>query len=179
MLFIRHPEPDNIAGRCYGRTDVLVPTQLTHLNAHRLSADRARPEFVFTSPLSRCADLADRLHTHHDWPKPVVVDELIEMNFGRWESQLWEAIDRNEVDAWAQNIRYFVPPQGEPVEAMRVRVASALQSIEALTADRSHLNQIVLITHLGVIKMAQFILGHLTFEQAVRYRLAFADCVEL
>jgi len=115
LALIRHPRPDVAPGICYGRSDVGIADSVAEV------AERLRPllpdRFVLhSSPLQRARLLADALGT------PQLDDRLMEVSFGDWEGQSFEAIG-SAIDDWSKDPMNFRPPNGEtPLEmAQRVR----------------------------------------------------------
>lgn len=138
LFLIRHPPPAVPPGTCYGATDLpLADDPASHAAALRplLPADAA----VYSSPLTRCRRLAELLH-----PAPTFDDRLREIDFGAWEMQPWDALDRTLLDAWAADPFNFRPPGGEAVAALRARVAAFLTELP---------EEAVLVAHAGVIKV--------------------------
>ena len=99
---------------------------------------------VFSSPLRRCAELADILkRTHlHDQP-------LKELHFGHWEMLAWEAIGPEALDAWAGDLAGFRPPGGETGYELQQRVLHWLKEISVIH------DEVIVITHAGVIRALQ------------------------
>jgi alpha-ribazole phosphatase len=88
-------------------------------------------------------------------------DRLVEMNFGAWEGQRWEAIARNELDAWTADFRHWRCGGAESVGDIMHRVGAALEDTKAST------HAAVWITHAGVIRAARLIAnGQATIERA-------------
>lgn len=142
IFLIRHPRPLIDLGICYGRLDVdcVEPEPVAAQLRPSLPADVP----VFSSPLRRARRLAEALAA------PVRIDErLAEIDFGEWEGQAWDRIDRAALDAWAANVLGFTPPGGEPASALRERVLDFVDSLEV--------PQAALVTHAGVIRT---LLGH-------------------
>jgi alpha-ribazole phosphatase len=138
LYLVRHPPPAVAAGTCYGRTDLpLVADPATCAAALRPLLPAAAT--LYSSPLTRCRQLADRLHD-----APIFDDRLLELDFGAWEMQPWDAIDRAALDAWAADPLNFVPPGGEAVADLRLRV---LEFIAQLPEEA------VLVAHAGVMKI--------------------------
>ena len=112
LFLIRHPRPLIESGVCYGQLDVEAedPARLADQLAARLPARIP----IISSPLRRARVLAEALGKRLDAP---VHDDprLREIDFGNWEGQRWEAIDRALLDAWAADILYFTPPGGEVI----------------------------------------------------------------
>ena len=103
LFLIRHPRPLIESGVCYGQLDVEAedPARLADQLAARLPARIP----IISSPLRRARVLAEALGKRLDAP---VHDDprLREIDFGNWEGQRWEAIDRALLDAWAVSRRW-------------------------------------------------------------------------
>ena len=119
LFLIRHPQPDVAAGICYGQTDLALPKHQHHqlgIIAQTLQQQLPSEFVVYTSPLQRCRLLAEQLHA-----SPLVDDRLKEMHFGEWEMQAWDALPRDQLDAWAQDPLHYVVPGGESVAQLHAR----------------------------------------------------------
>ena len=57
---------------------------------------------VFSSPLLRARQLAEALD-----PEARIDERLSEIDFGEWEGQPWDAIERDALDAWAADILHL------------------------------------------------------------------------
>ncbi|MGO8739796.1 alpha-ribazole phosphatase family protein [Rhodoblastus sp.] len=143
LFLIRHPKPAVAPGLCYGRSDIGLERPAEE-DAARLR--RLLPENVplFSSPLRRCRLLAEALR-----PAPRFDDRLREMDFGDWELQPWDGIDRDLLDAWARNPLDFTPPGGESARNLRARVAEFCEELKK--QDRQ---EAVLLAHGGVLRAA-------------------------
>lgn len=138
LFLIRHPAPDVAIGTCYGRSDLPLagdPAPVAEALRPLLPADA----LLFSSPLARCRRLAELLH-----PAPRFDERLLELDFGAWEMQSWDAIDRAALDAWAADPLHFRPPGGEAVADLRARVRDFLDDLVEDT---------VLVAHAGVMKL--------------------------
>lgn len=138
LYLVRHPLPAVAPGTCYGRTDLGLAENPASLAA-RLQSLLPADVPLYASPLQRCRLLAEHLH-----PLPRLDERIREIDFGDWEMQPWERLDRALIDAWAADPFHFVPPGGEAVASLRARVSEFLAE---LTGDA------VLVTHAGVIKV--------------------------
>lgn len=143
LILLRHTRPLGADGLCYGRTDLdLAPDFQSE--ALRLSTELPRAARIITSPLTRCARLAQALADA--WSVPLSQDpRLAEMDFGTWEGRPWSAIPRAELDAWAADLTQARPHGGETVAELDVRTRAGLQSAEPPA---------LIVTHAGVIKAA-------------------------
>lgn len=139
-------------GLCYGRSDVSLAEDAA-VCAARLAPLLPAGAPVFSSPLSRCRLLAEALH-----PAPRLDARLAELNFGAWEMQAWDAIDhtgRDGLDAWAADPLHFKGHGGESAAELQARVAEFFH-------DHSHVEELVLVTHGGVMKACAGLLAGLS-----------------
>ncbi|OXI85678.1 alpha-ribazole phosphatase [Burkholderia sp. AU33423] len=149
VVLIRHPAVGVESGICYGRTDVPLAASADAgaqaVRAH-LSALRAPlPEQVWTSPLTRCASVAERLAQACDVPLRRDAGWQ-EMDFGTWEMRRWDDIDRAALDAWAADLMHACAHGGESVARFAARVAGRVDAVAQF--DRPQW----VVTHAGVIR---------------------------
>ncbi|TDR79808.1 histidine phosphatase family protein [Paludibacterium purpuratum] len=144
VWLIRHPRPMVESGVCYGRTDLAVADAILAEAAASIMTVLPPDVPVFSSPLGRCARLAEALA-----PGAVHYDaRLMEMDFGSWEMRRWQDIERREVDAWVQDLTHFRPGHGESLTQMAERVAA----FRDMLLD-SRLAQAAVICHAGTIRL--------------------------
>ena len=116
IVLIRHPAVDLEAGVCYGHSDVPL-AESAEVTSNALAVKLASlqvpaPRVLITSPLTRCAALAAEIA--NDFGCVVSHDErLKEMDFGDWEAQRWDTIDRALLDDWAANFEHARAHGGE------------------------------------------------------------------
>ena len=144
LTFIRHTQPDVAKGMCYGRTDLDVADSFLD-DANRAVASLGAHRAIFTSPLKRCRKLSDFIGESE------VLDAVIEMDFGAWEMVPWDAVPRDELNAWAADFDHAKPHGGESVAELRTRVEAGISELP----DGS-----LIVTHHGVIKAAAVIFDH-------------------
>jgi alpha-ribazole phosphatase len=148
VILLRHTRPDAPDGLCYGRMD-LRPAPDFAASAAQIAETLPLVRRIITSPLQRCAMLANAIATARDLP--LVTDaRLREMDFGTWEGQHWSDLPRDELDAWAADLLHARPHGGESVAGLRDRALAALRDHAAPDT--------LVVTHHGVIKCAR----HLT-----------------
>lgn len=147
LLLVRHPAPEIAPGICYGSSDLTVSAeQLAHAT-RELGATLPAGLPLYTSPLRRCADLAEQLAPALQSPATIMDSRLAELHFGRWEMQHWDNIARDEVDAWAADLVHYQPGGGESVLQMALRVAAFYQHWCAQGEDA------IAICHAGTIRL--------------------------
>lgn len=138
---MRHPRPQVADGICYGRSDLPLAEEAA-ASAERLRALLPAAAPVFSSPLARCRQLAEALH-----PAPIFDERLAEADFGRWEMQPWDAIDRSALDAWAADPLHYAGHGGESVAQLQARAVECARDIGARHGEA------VLVVHAGVMKV--------------------------
>ncbi|MGJ0492832.1 alpha-ribazole phosphatase [Methylobacter sp.] len=144
IYLIRHTNTAADPGLCYGHSDVGLADSF---------ADEAQdlhdklPEFdadckVFSSPLTRCLELAKTFST------TVTTDaRLKELHFGDWEGLRFDDIDAGAVQRWTDDFVKAAPPNGENFEDLYLRAGSFWQDLSTVKAE-----QVLVITHAGVIR---------------------------
>jgi alpha-ribazole phosphatase len=153
LYLIRHPQPVVAAGVCYGSSDIAVTPQERERVANELAASsglsallpRGLP--VYSSPLRRCAGLAQQLFVRLQGASLSFDPRLEEMHFGAWELRAWDDIAHDEVDAWAQDVVAYRPGGGECVMDMAQRVDAFYQEAQAAGGDR------IVVCHAGTIRL--------------------------
>lgn len=172
LILIRHPRVEIPGGICYGRTDVPLRGDITEsarILRERMTALNVPPvaQALWSSPLSRCKLLADQLGI------PTIDVRLQELDFGTWEGQAWDGIDRALIDAWAANLDHSRAHGGESVAQFAARV---IEWREAL--DRTH-DVVHAITHAGVIRVLTAHLLGIARANAIQWPLDFGAIVWL
>ena len=148
ITLIRHPQPLVAAGVCYGSTDLEVGQEQIGQVLAALAGTLPSAARLYSSPLRRCARLAEQLAEQLATTPPIYDARLAEMNFGAWEMQRWGDIPREEIDAWAAAPSHFHPGGGENVLQMATRVAAFYA---ALRADSP--SDAVIVCHAGTIRL--------------------------
>ncbi len=142
VFLIRHPRPLIGAGICYGRLDVDCENPLPVATRLRARLPEGTP--VVSSPLRRARRLAEALD-----PGARIDERLSEIDFGAWEGQPWNDIERDALDAWAADVLDFTPPGGESVAHLRGRALAFAASLRG--------PHVALVTHAGILRA---LLGH-------------------
>lgn len=161
LHLIRHTSLAIAAGVCYGQTDVDVSERF-HEEGHLLKQKLSQVKFdaVYSSPSQRCVKLATALNVGAAQLDP----RLMELHFGDWEMQRWEAIARIDLDAWAKDYASAAPPNGESFSQLHARVLSFLEDV----SNHSHGKNIAVITHGGIIRALLAEALHMPLKEAFR-----------
>ncbi|CAG9257092.1 MULTISPECIES: alpha-ribazole phosphatase [Burkholderia] len=150
VVLIRHPAVGVEPGICYGRSDVPLAAPADAgaqaVRAHLSLLGAPLPEQVWTSPLTRCASVAERIAQACGVPLQRDADWQ-EMDFGAWEMRRWDDIDRAALDAWAADLMHACAHGGESVARFAARVARRADAVARF--DRPQWA----VTHAGVIRV--------------------------
>ncbi len=103
---------------------------------------------IFTSPLKRCTDTCKILYPNI---KPIVVDELAEMNFGKWEKKTADELAGDELfERWLAGESGVKPPEGESNDDFTRRICLVFQNIVDGLIKTGN-TDCAIVTHGGVI----------------------------
>lgn len=162
VYLIRHTETANEAGLCFGQTDIGLAAsfveELAELNEKLPEMENCR---VFSSPLSRCLQLAKAL------ANDVSTDErLKELYFGDWENVRFDAIEPNALQVWMDDFANATPPNGESFVDLYERTGAFWQELLNNSAE-----QVVIVTHAGVIRALLARILNMPLESAFQLRI--------
>ncbi len=150
IYLIRHTTPLVAKGTCYGQADLDVTdsfdTEVASIKKH-IPLDI---ETVYSSPLQRCKKLAGTLFPQHN----IITDKnLMELNCGNWELQLWDAIPKPEIQPWMDDFINTRVPGGESYLDMYGRVVDCFETICKQQKNAA------IVAHGGVLRS---VLAHIT-----------------
>ena len=113
-------------------------------------------EAVFSSPLSRCTQTAKLLFPDRD---PIVIDGLIEYNFGEFEGKTAEELQNHPVfPDWLAGKADVQPPFGESNNEFANRIATAfIKIVDGLI--ETGVTHSAIVTHGGVIMALMTLFG--------------------
>jgi alpha-ribazole phosphatase len=163
IYLIRHTQTANAEGLCYGQTNIGLAisfpeeVEILHDKLHELNGNCR----VFSSPLARCVQLAE---TFSDSVNTDV--RLQELHFGDWEEQRFDDIDQVALQHWTDNFATAVPPNGESFGDLYQRTGEFWQELLTLKAE-----QVVVVTHSGVIRALLARVLNLPLENAFQFRI--------
>ncbi|MEW6346323.1 MAG: alpha-ribazole phosphatase [Paraburkholderia sp.] len=178
LVLIRHPAVAVEAGVCYGHSDVALaadPEESATALAMRLATLQVPPPRVLlASPLLRCASVAAALAGSFGCAHSLD-ERLKEMDFGAWEQQRWDAIDRALLDEWAANFDHARAHGGESVAQFAARVQAWLDAF----AQTRECSPAYVVTHAGVIRVIAALLLGVPVARATQWSLEMAGVVWL
>jgi len=162
IYLVRHTQTATQKGLCYGQTDVELADNFFEDAREILKKLPVKP-LVFSSPLSRCTRLAQLITDD-----AILDNRLLEMNFGDWENVLFADIDAEKLQRWTENFVTLAPPNGESFTQLCQRAKHFWRDL--LTFENE---QLVIITHAGVIRALLAVILKLPLENAFQFRV---DC---
>ena len=169
VYLVRHTETVCEKGICYGQSDVGLKEpfleQFQFIKS-QIPSDAA----VFSSPLSRCTELANYLS------QSVTIDSrLVEMNFGDWEMKNWDTIPESDFTPWMTDFVNVTVPSGESFIALHDRVTNFLGTL----ASENNSKKIVIITHAGVIRSILCTNSGLPLKDAFNNKVDFGAVIKI
>lgn len=165
IYLIRHTQTANVEGLCYGQSDlglaISFPEEVEVLHDKLPSFDQDCR--VFSSPLTRCAQLAQT------FSESVIIDpRLQELNFGDWEGQRFDDIDQIALQHWTDNFATATPPNGESFADLYQRAGEFWQE---LLATPTPSDQVIIVTHAGIIRALLALVLNLPPANAFQFRI--------
>ena len=155
---IRHAMTEgNYKGQYIGHTDQEISEQgMKELLDFKKNYTYPQADAFFSSPLKRCIKTLDVLYPNS---KPIVMENLIEYNFGEFEQKTAEELKDNEQFAkWLSGDMSCAPPFGESNGAFVKRICETFTKIvEGLM--KTGTTSSVICTHGGVIMALMTVYG--------------------
>jgi alpha-ribazole phosphatase len=151
MYLIRHTRTILGEGLCCGQSD--IPVKEPCLDQFDIIAAnfKFRKVIIYSSPLKRCAILANYLYMKKESCHAIKFDDrLKEMHFGEWELKKWEELEKGELDNWMADFISTKPPGGECFSDLNQRVIMFLRDL--INVHPAENEAIIVITHAGVIR---------------------------
>jgi len=164
VTLIRHTKVQD-PSMCYGQMDVALDEVDFNQSVLRLKKELGNVPVLYSSPAKRCLALANALCDH-----VIIVDDLLEMNFGDWQGLAWSDIPREEIDDWAKDVEHYTIKQGENCHQFFLR---AKKGFEALP------NNAIVITHAGIIRASKYWYQFQNFQQASQFTVEHAHSYEI
>lgn len=150
IYFYRNGLTDsNLEGKYIGHTDVELSDEgIKQIKQMKEVYDYPLVDAVFTSPLKRCTKTAELVFPDK---QSIVINDLIEYNFGEYEGRTAEELKENELFArWLSGEQGVEPPFGESNEAFGERISNCfIKIVDGLL--KTGTTKAAIFTHGGVI----------------------------
>jgi alpha-ribazole phosphatase len=173
IYLIRHTSVDVPEGVCYGQTD--VPLKNTFEEEAALVKQKLQEitfDAVYTSPLSRCAKLAN----YCGYSNAIRDDRLKEISFGAWEMQPYHQIMTNDprIREWLADFLHVPATDGESMADLNARIILFLDEVRTKDYRR-----VAVFTHGGVLAGAQVYAGLIPPEEGFKSPEPFGSIVRI
>lgn len=168
IYLIRHTQTATQKGLCYGQADVELAESFFD-DAREILKKLPANSLVFSSPLSRCTRLAQLISND-----AIFDNRLLEMNFGDWENMPFAEIEAEKLQQWTENFVSLAPPKGECFSQLYLRVKSFWLDLLELENQ-----QVVIVTHAGVIRAILAKVLNLSLEKAFAFSVDFGSVHKL
>lgn len=169
VYLIRHTTPIFEPGLIYGRKELLLHADFSsELEAiqWQLNGDF---EMVYSSPALRCTELAKALS-----PTFLTDYRLQELDFGEWEGQTWDTVDRQALQAWMDDYVNVCTPGGESMMQMYARVREFWTEL-----GQSGYGKVAIVTHAGVIRLILSIVNQLELTSVFDIKIAYGEVIRV
>lgn len=156
--FIRHGAiEDTLNGAYIGTTDVSLSDEgKRQLKLLDHNMDYPYAQVLFTSPLKRCKETSKIIYSHLE---PIVIDQLIECNFGEWEGKTADDLsDDPDFSKWLAGDSTIKPPRGESNDDFTRRICLMFENI-VNGLIKTGTTDCVIVTHGGIIMTLLAIYG--------------------
>lgn len=170
VYLVRHTETICEKGICYGQSDVGLQSDYQQ-QFEIIKGQIPENGVFFSSPLKRCAILADYLSGSNYTKDP----RLMEMHFGDWELKNWDAIAPDEMNPWMNDFVTVTVPNGESFTELYRRVTDFMD--DELQTNIS--KPIVIVTHAGVIRSMLCKISNLPLKEAFTNKVDFGQVIKL
>jgi len=168
LTLVRHTKVHNPNKICYGHFDIeLFETFEAEAEIVKSSLALNSYDIVYSSPLSRCAKLANYCFPNSE----IIYDPLLkELDFGIWEGKTWKEVE-NQTRSFFDNYSYKdACPEGESFFDLLMRLQSFLEMLED---NVSNGKKVIVFTHGGPVRAVISILHKIspldTFNQQIQY----------
>jgi len=167
---IRHTTPAIEPGICYGQSDLDLTQSFDQERDTVLSKLHNEYDALFTSPLRRCAKLAQSISA-----KQRASDErLMEYNFGDWELLPWDQFKSDASIHWMNNFVDQPAPNGDSILSMQARVNDFFDEL-----FQQDYKSVAVVTHSGVQRLLHARVLQTPLENMFSLQLDFGAVMEL
>jgi alpha-ribazole phosphatase len=174
VYLVRHTETVCEKGICYGQSDVGIRKPFDAI-FESIVSQLPQDAILYSSPLQRCAILAKHIQKNTKITTVIEDSRLMEMNFGDWELQSWDAIPREVLDPWMDDFVTVNVPNGESFVDLDSRVREFLDNAILKTG----IKPIIIVAHSGVIRSILCKINNLPLQEAFKTALDYGAVVKV
>ena len=174
IYLVRHTETVCEKGICYGQSDVGVLEPYDAVFESILS-QLPQDAVLYSSPLQRCVILAKHICENTKIDSIIEDSRLMEMNFGDWELQKWDAIPREVLDPWMEDFVTVNVPNGESFMDLDNRVRKFMD----FELSKKQTKPIIIVAHSGVIRSILCKINNLSLQDSFKTKLDFGAVIKI
>ncbi|MBB6463717.1 alpha-ribazole phosphatase [Flammeovirga kamogawensis] len=169
IYIVRHTQVAVEKGICYGQSDVALAHTFEDDITQVITKLPTDVDIIFSSPLSRCMLLAEKLSTQYSTD-----NRLLECNFGDWELIAWNDIPRNQLDKWGNDFVNQKPPNGEALKDIHKRVINFIEDLIKHDVDK-----VIIITHATVLRIFHQHFNKYPLEKIFNLKVDYGEVVKV
>lgn len=179
LYLIRHAEVEARYQKVFGgRIDMDISPR-GHQQAAMLADFLRRKRFdaIYTSPMKRVQQTLAPL-LNNGAPRPIVVPDLREVDFGDWTGHDWDAVQEKfgaSAFEWLHHLERGTIPNAEPLANYRARVEPCLREM----LERHSGQTVAVFCHGGVIRMMLSLLLELPLSKMSAFDFDYASVSEI
>ena len=175
IYLIRHTSVNIDKTICYGQKDVPIQKTWETEAIEILPKLPNECDTIFSSPLSRCAILAQYISKNKYNTKNIILEQqLLEINFGDWEGKKWLEIEKTKLNTWMANFVETEIPNGESFKIFHNRISLFLENLIT-----QNLSKVIIITHSGVIRSIICKILDISLENAFKLEIDYAGITHI
>lgn len=174
IYLVRHTETVCEKGICYGQSDVGIREPYSAVFENILK-QLPQEAVLYSSPLQRCAILANHIKENTQIDSIIEDSRLMEMHFGDWELQKWDAIPQEVLNPWMEDFVTVNVPNGESFVDLDNRIRVFLNDELA----KNHAKPIIIVAHSGVIRSILCKINNLPLQEAFKTPLDYGVVIKV
>lgn len=153
----------------YGQLDVPLANSFNEEALKVLEKLEFPFDAVFSSPLRRCAQLAQKISTN------IIIDKrLMELDFGDWEGKYWNDIDKlPDTQKWFADFVNTSTPKGESYIDLIDRCRMFLNEI----IDQGH-KRVCIVSHGGPIRAFLSLIEGISPDKAFDRKVEYGEVIQ-
>ena len=174
VYLVCHTETVCEKGICYGQSDVGIREPYSAVFENILK-QLPQEAVLYSSPLQRCAILANHIKENTQIDSIIEDSRLMEMHFGDWELQKWDAIPQEVLNPWMEDFVTVNVPNGESFVDLDNRIRVFLNDELA----KNHAKPIIIVAHSGVIRSILCKINNLPLQEAFKTPLDYGVVIKV
>lgn len=174
VYLVRHTETTCEKGICYGQSDVDIIEPYDML-FEAILEQLPQNAILFSSPLKRCAQLANYILANTTIDAIKTDNRLMEMNFGDWELKKWDDIPFEILNPWMSNFVTVNVPNGESFIDVHNRVHDFIEN----GIDNKGNVPVILVAHSGVIRSILCQLNSIPLQDAFKSTIDYGSVIKI